>query len=165
MSVYDIVQHLETLDQIHFKLIELGKQKKQIIIDNHIEELTKIMNQESMLLKQITEVDSKRVKVVENIVKQKGMQPNPNLTITELTRFIIDPEEKRALKAAQNKLLKTMDEMKNLNTLNQQLIEQSLSYINVTLETALGTADDNVTYQNPLTNQHGSRKGIFDVKG
>ncbi|MFS1514800.1 flagellar protein FlgN [Chengkuizengella sp. SCS-71B] len=165
MSVYDIVQHLEMLDQLHFKLIELGKQKKQIIIDNNIEELTKIMNQESMLLKQITEIDSKRVKTVETTVKQKGMQPNPNLTITQLTRFIIDPEEQKALEAAQNKLLKTMDEMNHVNKLNQQLIEQSLSYINVTLETVLGTADDNVTYQNPLKNQHGSRKGIFDVKG
>ncbi|NBI27731.1 flagellar protein FlgN [Chengkuizengella marina] len=165
MSVYDIVQHLETLDQLHFNLIELGKQKKQIIIDNNIEELSKIMNQESTLLKQITEVDAKRIKVVENILKQKGMQPTPNLTITELTRFIIDPEEQKALKAAQNKLLSTMDEMKQVNKLNQQLIEQSLSYINVTLETVLGTADENVTYQNPLENKHASRKGIFDIKG
>ncbi|MDP5275881.1 flagellar protein FlgN [Chengkuizengella axinellae] len=166
MSVDDIVQHLEVLDQLHFNLLELGKQKKQVIIDNNIEELKEMMNQESMLIKQISDIDSKRVQAVINFARQKGVQPNPNITITELSRFIIDPEEKKALITAQGKLLKTMDEMKHINQLNQKLIEQSLSYINVTMEAALGTSNDHATYQNPLTSQQqGSRKGIFDVKG
>lgn len=55
--------------------------------------------------------------------------------------------------------------MKSVNNFNQELIEQSLSFINYTVDLVLGAPEDDVIYQNPNQQTYGTKRlSVFDTK-
>lgn len=165
MTVQAIVQWLSQLNDIHLQLLELGERKKQVLIDNHVNELTHLTNQEANLMKQVAELEERWLAEIANFLEAKGYTPDPSMTMSDFTKLIFNEDDKEALTAAQHQLLATVEQLKELNALNQQLIEQSLSFIDYTLDLMTEDPADTITYENPTKQgKSGSGKGIFDTK-
>lgn len=165
MSVKEVIRSLEALNEIHETLLKLGEQKRQVLINNKVNELTQITNQESKLMKQVAGQEQQWLDYTTKFLEEKGYKPNPDMTMTELVKLVFNAEEKQSLLDTQSKLLRTIQKLKEMNALNQQMIEQSLSYIDYTLDLMTGDPDQDMFYKNPSQQAKKSKgKGFFDTK-
>lgn len=165
MSFEAVLQTMSELNDVHLTLLELAEQKKHALIHNQVEQLTQIVTKENKLLKRIGELDQQRVEAIGNFLIEKGYKPNPRVTVSDLTKIIFNAEEKRTLVDSQKQLLATIRKLREYNELNQQMIEQSLAFINYSIDIMSGSDGDELIYSNPNQTSSGSgRKGLFDAK-
>ncbi|WP_438447388.1 flagellar protein FlgN [Gorillibacterium sp. sgz5001074] len=165
MAIQELLEIMEQLDDAHKQLLELAERKRRVLIQNEVDELNRIVNQEGKLSRQIAEWESKRLEAIGNYLIKRGFRPDPRVTVTDLIKMMFKAEEKQALQQAQKSLLDTLLRLKDMHALNQQLIEQSLAYINHSYDVLLGPPEDEVVYHNP-SQQQGAQKrpGMFDTR-
>lgn len=165
MSVHTLIDLLEQLDTVHLHMLDLAAEKKKVIIANEVESLIKIMNQEAKLVKQIEILEQKRAASAQQYLRERGIKSELNLNLTELSRLVFDVEEKKRLLAIQEKLSETLQKLKRANELNQKLIEQSLSFIDLSLDILVGRPNQDVTYHHPADRSGNvTRSGLFDSR-
>ncbi|WP_055106062.1 flagellar protein FlgN [Paenibacillus ihumii] len=165
MSVQDLIDALEQMDQRYEALLEVMLEKKQAIISNEYEGLVRTISKESKMLKGIEEQEKQILASAQAFLQSKGIKSRLELTITELLRLVFDPEEKRALSEIQNKLSDRLSKLKQINTLNQSLIDQSLSFIDFSLNLMVGGMDEEATYAPPQQQERRtSARSSFDTR-
>lgn len=165
MSVEALIDALERLDAEHRAMLQWAEAKRSAIVDNNVDELVSIMTHESRVLKRIEQLEEERVEVCQAFLREKGIKSRLNLTITELSRLVFDPGEKQRLADMQHKLNDTLNELKRVNDLNQKLIEQSLAFLDYSLDLLVGPPEDDATYRHPGERSSGTnRPGLFDTR-
>ncbi|MDF2958972.1 MAG: hypothetical protein K0S39_707 [Paenibacillus sp.] len=165
MAFQALIQTMTALNDIHDTLLELAEQKKQVLIRNDVEQLTQIVSKENKLIKQIGEWDRQRVEVIGQFLIEKGYKPNPKVTVSDLTKIIFNVDDKKTLLGLQKQLLGTIRKLREMNQLNQQLIEHSLSFIDYSLDLFVGPPEDDVIYHKPKQNSYGNKRlGVFDTR-
>ncbi|MCY9528651.1 MULTISPECIES: flagellar protein FlgN [Paenibacillus] len=164
VSVQQIIGTLTLLNDLHKQLLDIAEEKKQVIIKNDVEGLSQLMTKESRLLKQVAEVDEDRQQATQQFILEKGIRSQLNLTVTEIARLVFQAEERVELLRSKEELTRTIEKLKKVNLQNQQLIQQSLEFVDFSLNMFLGAEDDGF-YQRP-DQQHGSsrNKTFFDTK-
>jgi flagellar biosynthesis/type III secretory pathway chaperone len=165
MSIQSLKQTMDQLIQIHLTLVELAEQKTGILVLNKVDKLNQIVNKETSLMKKITELDLQRIEDISGFLIEKGYKPNPKITVGDLVKLVVKVEEKKLLTDSQHQLLNTIDKLREINRLNQKLIEQSLAFIEYSMDIVLGPSDEDVVYRNPSHQQQGmKRSGMFDSR-
>lgn len=165
MSIQTLLETMEKLQEAHEALLELAKAKTQILVGNDIDQLNMIVNRENKWVRAIAEANQQRIQIIGSYLISRGYNPNPKITVGDLIKVIFKAEEKQALMEAQQKLLATIEELKQNNIINQQLIEQSLSFVNYSLDLVIGPPEDDLVYRNPNQAKSGNRLGMFDRRG
>ncbi|ULL19457.1 flagellar protein FlgN [Paenibacillus sp. H1-7] len=164
MAFEALIQTMTTLNDIHESLLELGERKKQVLIRNDVEQLMQIVAKENKLIKQINELDGQRVEAIGQYMIEKGYKPNPKVTVSDLTKIVFNVDDKKLLLGKQKQLLGTIQKLREMNQLNQQLIEESMKFINYSLDVIVGPDDDGF-YHNPSQRSKGFNKtGYFNAR-
>ena len=101
------------------------------------------------LVKKVAVADEARINGVYSFLQEKGIRSQLNLTITEITRLIFDLEEKNQLVALQTKLHDRLIQLKELNAVNKDLIEQSLTFIDYSMNLIVNQPEDHMIYHDP----------------
>lgn len=131
MSIDRIVSVLDELIQVHHAFIELGQAKTEVIKKGDITLLEKLITKEDVMTKQVQQLEKKRIQAVGEFLRDHDIVPE-NITLEQLIKLV--PVDRRdELRDRQLKLMNTIIELKDLNDLNRQLIEQSLQLVNVTM--------------------------------
>jgi flagellar biosynthesis/type III secretory pathway chaperone len=165
MSIQALIQVMEELNEHHLHLLEFAEQKKQVLIQNEVEKLNQIVNKENQWIKKVTQCDQRRVMIIGEFLISKGYRPNAAITISDLIKLIFNAGEKQQIIDLQKKILQTIDQLKERNRLNQTLIEQSLMFIDYSLDLIIGPPEDEVVYHNPHQHNNGTkRSGTFDSR-
>jgi flagellar biosynthesis/type III secretory pathway chaperone len=154
MSIQTLIDCMNELNEVHQVLLELAGRKRQVLIHNQVDLLNQIVNQENKLLRRITALDQQRVEAIGTVLMQRGYRPDPQITVSDLIRLIFRAEDKQALMDSHKRLLATLDQLREQNALNQQLIESSLAYINFSIELTMGTTEQENTYQHPMKSMY-----------
>lgn len=151
----------------HRQLLELGKQKKSALIKGDLDRLSGVIQEESRVIREISQLESERQKEVSRFLDQKNIHVD-SITMSDIIDMVDDERQKNMLRTVQEELYGVMAELRELNQLNRELIEQSLDYVNYSLE-LMTEEDPSVTYHKP--DQGDARKGkgkpggsIFDTK-
>ncbi|WP_310830517.1 flagellar protein FlgN [Paenibacillus pedocola] len=166
MALTRLLELLERLDETHIQMLDLAAVKKQTIMDNKVDGLIDIMNRESKLMKLIGQLEEQRAEAAYTFLQGVGIRSNLNLNLTELSRLVFDPEDKLRLQQVQQKLSNTLHHLKKANELNQKLIEQSLTFIDYSLDLLVGRPNQEFTYHHPSDKGYNSnRPGLFDARG
>lgn len=166
MELTPLLELLERLDDTHLQMLELAVLKKQSIMDNQIDSLIDLLNRESRLIKVIGQLEEQRAEAAYVFLQGVGIRSNLNLNLTELARLVFDPEDKARLLHIQQKLSGTLYRLKEANELNQKLIEQSLTFIDYSLDLLVGRPNQEITYHHPSDKGSSvTRPGIFDARG
>ncbi|MFC3747560.1 flagellar protein FlgN [Paenibacillus sp. GCM10012306] len=166
MALTTLIELLERLDEVHIQMLDLAATKKQAIMENKIEVLIDILNRESKMMKLVGQLEEQRTQAAYAFLQGVGIRSNLNLNLTELSRLVFDPEDKSRLLQIQKKLSDTLHHLKEANDLNQKLIEQSLTFIDYSLDLMVGRPNQEMTYHHP--SDKGSnvyRSGLFDARG
>ena len=164
MSVHQLTSVLDRLDEENRTILEWAVSKRQAIMDNQVDVLVAVTNHETRALKRIELLEAERVDACQAILSERGVKTRLNLTISEITRLVFDPEEKIRLLDTQSKLNHTLQELKAANELNQKLIEQSLQFLDYSLDLLAGAPEDQTTYKHPMKSGGSSRSGLFDTR-
>ncbi len=164
-SLDSLLGILNEIYHLYMEMIDLAKQKKQILINGKIDELSKLINLESNWVKKIGKLEEKRVHSIQAYLEESQYQTN-EITMTELIDSIKSSAEKEQLIEVNKKLQASIEEIKQLNDLNTQLIEHSLDYISTSLEHITGPKTQSYTYSKPeaKTANITSSNGFFDKK-
>lgn len=165
LSIKEVTRSLVQLNEIHEEMLELGEQKKSVLVNNQVNDLSAIMQQESKLIKQVSEQEKLWVQRATAFLVEKGIKPESSMTMSELIKLVFNADDKQALIEAQQQLLDTIEKLKETNALNQQLIEQSLEFIDYTLDVMTESPEEGMFYHNPAdkSNKNKSTR-IFDTK-
>ncbi len=160
-AVIDILKK----EHVYYKdMLELSKSKKRIIVEGKVAELDKIVKLEQNMIVNIGQLERKREEEVAKLSGALGIN-NAQATITELSK-ILRPELKKELEDIQKKLQETFTELKTVNDVNGQLIEQSLEYIDYSINLVAGSGmETGSLYEDIGKNKSKqSKKNIFDTK-
>lgn len=149
-----VILCLEKENSIYEKLLSISKEKKKVIIDGKIDELDSIIKMEGNLVLEISKLEDEREKTVNDLAKELGCN-REELSISYLCGKL---ENNRAehLKKIADSIGGTLKELKEINDLNGKLIEQSLEYVNFSINLMADVLEE----------QQGAFKGksLFDAK-
>ena len=145
-------------------MLELSKSKKKIVIEGKVAELDKIVKLEQNMIFNIGQLERKRDEEVTKLSRALNLN-SAQITITELAK-VLRPELKMGLEDIQDKLKETFSELKTVNDVNGQLIEQSLEYIDYSINLIAGSGmETGSLYEDIGKNKNKqSKKNIFDTK-
>ena len=160
--VDQLVMALEKEEEIYQDILELSLNKKQAIIDGDVKNLEKIVTKEKALAMSLIKLDNIRVRIVNEILKENGVDSVEN--ITELSEYI-DPLAKEKILNLKTKLNHVIKKVRNENELNKDLVEQQLDYIqfNIDLMTNVDLGSNNYSKE-ANDNVKKGRKNLFDAK-
>ncbi|MDD9271797.1 flagellar protein FlgN [Paenibacillus sp. GCM10023248] len=164
-SIQALLETMAKLQEAHEALHELAKAKTPILVSNDIDQLNMIVNRENKWIRAIAEANQQRIQIIGSYLISRGYNPNPKITVGDLIKVIFKAEDKQALMEAQQRLLATIEDLKKENVINQQLIEQSLAFINYSVDLVIGPPEDDLVYRNPNQAKSGNRLGMFDRRG
>ena len=134
MSIPVLFEVMEQMILHHDSLLELSEQKVPVLVGNKVEELNRIVHKEAQLVRQLGECENRRVEAVNHFLISKGFRPTPAITMNEVIKLIFRQEDKEMAAHLQGELLSRMLQLKLLNEKNVQLIEQSLAFIDYSLD-------------------------------
>lgn len=164
MAIKQLVHVLNKLDEIHALLLESGEQKKQALIRNDVASLNQLVHNENKLIKQVSQLEQQRAVVTNDFLLSKGYKPSDRITVAEIAKLIFNAEEKGALLEAQGRLVDTLHQLKQLNEANQELVKQSLAFIEFSIDVMSGSEED-WSYRHPdQTASKIQRSGLFDTR-
>ncbi len=143
---------LEHLTQLHQTLYSLELEKKEALLRGDHEQITAISRQEQKLVREIELTEASRVENVQQICADR-MLPLAEATLLDLIKLCTDAAEKLRLTAYRDELIGIVSELRKANELNQQLLEQSLSFINLTFDLISESQEDDFIYKKPVGNQ------------
>lgn len=165
MSLSQVTHALEQLIELHAQLIAVGEEKKQAIMSNDISVVTHCVAKEAQLVKKVNVADEARVNGVYGFLREKGIRSQLNLTITEMTRLVFDPTERNELIVLQTSLHEQLSRLKELNAINKDLIEQSLTFIDYSMNLIVNQPEDHMIYQNPSKQKlDAPNRNYFDTR-
>jgi flagellar biosynthesis/type III secretory pathway chaperone len=156
---------LKQLVEAHRELIDIGEQKKEALISNRVELLNEQVNKETRLIRHITALEKERLEASMNFLISRGYAPNPQVTLANLIQLVYKVTDKQALQEIHAELLEVTSRLKQLQQLNNDLLNHSMDYIEYSLNLMVGYMDDDATYSDPSKrNQQVKRPGFFDTK-
>lgn len=133
MSIDKIIQSLEHMITIHENLFHLSEQKTEIIKVGSVEKMQKLLAEETKAINQLEQAEIKRQKEVEQWFLQAGLA-DYQWTITQMLEVIEDEQDKVNLEEVTTALTNMITQLKQQEQLNQSLLEQSMQFIQLSLD-------------------------------
>lgn len=136
IQIKELINILEKEHKLYQKIYKLGEEKRQVIINQNIENLNIITNKEELLLDEISNLEEKRLR----IAGEKSISELSDNTEYNYRKLLTDMK---------SKLEVIIEKLSELNELNSQLIKDSLQMTTFSI--------------NLLTNN--SKQGTYGKKG
>lgn len=148
---------------IHYdELLILSKEKKGIIIKNDTEFLRKLTIVENKIIGKIQKLENRRLGLMKDIATVLNKSPD-TLTLGKLLEIMKDQNDYADLLTVKQKLRETLEELKNTNDLNNELLQSSIDYINFSINLVRNSVAAETSYHSQKSNGFYER-GFFDVR-
>ena len=162
MSVQSILEKLNKLISIHEKLLELSKEKTNIVKEGNAEKLQAKLIQERKMVLQLAQVEESRQKEVDEWFSVRGLS-NEEATVTNLINNIENDEEKRLLAEKAVYLTEVVVNLKQQEQLNMALIQQSMQFVQLSID-LLSPSLKNINYSKDKEGDSQINRSVFDSK-
>lgn len=165
-SLQQLIYLLNKIILTYRALFTIADQKREAIIANQIEEVNKLSLQETKMLKPVPDMEKEVRQMLTAIQRELGFRPKLKMSLTELIKLLVDPEQKKTLTEVSEELVSISSKLKSVNELNYQLIQQSLEYVNFSLDVLVGPEEEEYTYKKPQQPlEQVKRSNLYDKKG
>lgn len=144
-------------------LLELSNKKKAIVIEGKVSELDKIVKVEQNMIFDLGQLEKIREQELQQLCGMLGVNGKTN--VSELTKLISEQAAKKLAKL-QRDLGDTISELQNVNNINGQLIQQSLEYIEYSVNMITTAGPTNSVYSDLKGKGKvaENKKRLFDTK-
>lgn len=161
--VDNLIDTLEKQYTIYENLVGLGKEKKEVIILNEVDQLQKITSLENTLIIQNSKLDKNRVTAFSDIANVLGLNEN-DLTLRQLVKLIEGKPEHDRLLEITNKTKTILDELKEVNIQNQALVESALDCIDYSLNVYRSAMNNEPSMYSSSGEEISNNRSFFDAK-
>ncbi|WP_404427551.1 flagellar protein FlgN [Ureibacillus chungkukjangi] len=163
MSVQPIVSILEKLEKMHKSLLELSLAKTELVKKGDMEGLDTIIKNEQSHVAAIEVLEKQRLQMVTDYLRAKGIALVDTPTVAHVIEAAETEEERNQLNEVSNQLISVIANLKKQNELNQQLVFQSLKFVNMSLD-MMRPQPEQINYSgNQAADQNNAaKKSIFD---
>ncbi|MET3682995.1 flagellar biosynthesis/type III secretory pathway chaperone [Alkalibacillus flavidus] len=162
MSIESIIEKLDKIYQLNDSLLNLSKDKTEKLKQNDLETFNDMLIKERKHAQAIDQLETKRVEETEAWFQAKGI--TDERTITNLIATVDDPEQKERLENLYEKLVYTLADLKQQEQLNRDLTEQSLQYVELTLDMLQPAHQKDMNYHKKDTTNQSTDRSMFDSK-
>ncbi|HEU5139259.1 MAG TPA: flagellar protein FlgN [Bacillales bacterium] len=131
MSAEPMIETMEALVSVHKTLNEHAKEKTRVLKEGDIKALEALMKKEEAAAAKLKELEDTRIRRVDEFLSEKEII-GEDVSMSQLLKFT-NPEEERELLEVQSRLMDEIVQLKQQNALNQELIEQSLKFVDMSL--------------------------------
>jgi flagellar biosynthesis/type III secretory pathway chaperone len=138
---------------LHTYLYEVTVRKEKVVKANKVDELQEITREEKQYTRAIVQLEKQRATL------------SDGKTVTDLIEMC-SPGEKVELIALKDKLAETIANIQKQNELNQLLLEQSLQFVTMTINT-LNPQPNALNYEKPVNTKKSvsaPARSLFDSK-
>ena len=159
-----LVEILTEQSERYEELLGLSLEKRDVIIVNDIENLQKINHLENLVISQNQKLEKKRLALVADMAIVLN-QKEEDLTLSRIIELMEGKEEQEALVTARDRIKSILDELKEVNHQNGQLVNNALEYIEYStnlLRTSIGQQAP--TYGPGSDDQYTDETGYIDTK-
>ncbi len=154
----ELINVLEKQKELYKKLLEIGLQKQRDLVEGKIAAVEEATNKEETLLEQAISLEEERLQCTMEVAAGYDLQDGTFLEIIEAS----PPGERQELKQLYNEMKELIRKMDKLNQENMNLIQQSLRFIDVTMDVI--TQQRNNTYGNDHEMKSQQLNRIVDKK-
>ncbi|WP_138753701.1 flagellar protein FlgN [Paenibacillus sinopodophylli] len=164
MSVSQIVDTLQQQYRLYEQLLDIELKKKALIMKNDVLTLNVLTQKEKLLAANAEKLEQQRVLLTVRYIKEIGFRIRSGV-LSELIKAVTNPNEKEELIHMHGKLTSLLTQLKHANDLNQQLIQQSLDYLDFSIGLMVDDPNEDLVYRHPMNQQAGNRSNkIFDSR-
>ena len=164
-----LIDVLEQENQEYEKLLSLSMRKTSVIVSEDLAELTKITDEEQVIVSRINHLDNQRYEAVSDIadVLNKDVA---KLKIVDLIKMLEKrPEEQARLSRVFDSLRNNVRSVKRVNEQNRELIENALELVqfNMNVLQSMNKAPETANYNRGAYNTGdviGMSNKAFDAK-
>lgn len=158
-----IIEILKKEYSYYKDLLELSNKKKIIVVEGKVSELDKIVKIEQNMIFDLGQLEKLREQEVQKLCEL--MKLEAKTTVTELIKQL--PENlSKELAILQKQMGSTLTELQNVNKLNGELIQQSLDYIEYTVNMVTSSGQTSSLYDDlePSGKKLENKRSLFDTK-
>ncbi|GLO67174.1 MULTISPECIES: flagellar protein FlgN [Oceanobacillus] len=127
-----IISAINKLLVMHQEILELSKEKTVEIKDGHIDDLQSLLVKERKLARKLQHCEEERMQVVQEWALEVKLS-NPTPTISEIIDYIDEDKQEELLTIATS-LTDTIKEFKRQEQLNQVLLNESMKFVQLSLD-------------------------------
>jgi hypothetical protein len=154
---------LEKIVKLQKSLHQIALKKTDILKADDIEALGQLMKDELKHIKAIEMVNGEREQIQRQLENELLLPPT-NITISQLLKSSM-LKDKESLRKLQVKLVEQTQSLKEINEFNQQLLQQSLNFVNLNLDLVLGQQESgNYTDNSSNEEEESTSRSLFDSK-
>ncbi|MEW9108944.1 MAG: flagellar protein FlgN [Cytobacillus gottheilii] len=157
MSATALITAMENLLKLHKSLNELAIKKTDIIKAGDMPALDQMLKDEQSHVAAIEKMEQLRQAACGKVVQQE--KP----TLEDCLPLLEEDIKCKAL-TLKDSLVKEVEALQERNQLNQQLIYQSLQFVNMSMSLLQPQSVQNFNYTNPKSNQSKPQKGMFNSR-
>ncbi|MDE6944526.1 MAG: flagellar protein FlgN [Lachnospiraceae bacterium] len=164
-----LIDVLEQENQEYEKLLSLSMRKTSVIVSEDLTELTRITDEEQIIVGRINRLDHQRNEAVNDIADVLNKDVD-KLKIVDLIRMLAArPEEQEKLAIVFDKLRESVRSVKRVNEQNRELIKDALELIQFDMNVlqAMNKAPESANYNKGAYNTGdmiGTSHMTFDAK-
>lgn len=127
-SIYKITETLESMLNAHIRLLDLVKEKRNVLVDGAVSSIQSLTYQESLCADEIQRLEQQRQHHVQAYMAEHSVSTG-SYTLEDVLKHETDAGSKTTLTKIAKQLRGLIEEISHLNESNQQLIQTSLTYI------------------------------------
>jgi hypothetical protein len=159
--VLQLIVTLEQLISVQKQLINFAEQKKTVLIERKIDELNKLVQEETKVVKQLNEFENERMKLVNTLLEK-----HPTLSFSQFVEQIQETGTRNNLQLQLKTLQHLMGDLQSKNKINERLLKDSMSFVQHMIEQVTKSKQQHFNYQSPLGQQKSptNSQGFFDTK-
>ena len=161
----NVISILKKENEYYCDLIELAKKKREVIINGKVDELDKIVKLEQNMIFNIGQLEQAREQEVTKLCSAYNISTG-SVTLTEMIEKL-QPEVKETVRVVQRKMTATLEELRTLNNINGELIQQSLEYIDFSVNLISSADSTTASLYDDLDKKEVKKeisKRMFDTK-
>lgn len=161
----EFISLVDKQNQVLDQMVEMGETKQRLVIAGKVKELDSLIQREGVQISALEKLEAARFKLQQDIGRSWAVE-EPLTASAMLERIRLDnPAINGEMERSLNRLIYNLTRLKAINTHNNELIEQSLQYIE-TMQAMLN-GDIAGTYSDkghPVDEKSGRQINLLDTR-
>src|SRR5699024_10272613 len=143
-SIAAVIDIIRKSSAVHQNILELSKEKSEYIKTGDMDGLSKLLIKERKHVQELTQIENEREKIVDQAFESMNINDKEK-TVTIILNHIDDEREKESLERDVTGLLETIIQLRESEKLNEDLIQQSMQFVQLSLD-MLQPTERNINY-------------------
>lgn len=161
-----LISTFEEIVAIQEQLVNVSGRKRDFLVAGNIDSLSKLIQEESKLVRVLGKLEEERLFQMKEYLKSRGILTE-ELSLSQLLQIIPTKADQVQIQALAEKLQLTIQELQKHNELNTKLIQDSLNYVNNSIDLMTDQSKETINYQRPVGKGNANSsagRSFFDTK-